>query len=477
MIKKIKKPMIVFHLSVECFPVAKVGGLADVVGALPKYQKKLGVDAKVVMPWYNKPFVQEHEYEVVFDGFIHQIHHTFQVLVLKEKHDVLGYELYLVKIPGLLDRDQVYGYFDESQQFIAFQHAVLHWLSSMKIRPDVLHCHDYHTGLVPFMVEHCPDFEFLKGVKTIGTIHNGEYQGTLDWQMSNYMPRFDAWKWGFLDWNGRINPLATMIKCCNEFTAVSQGYMTELFEEAQGLQDLIKQEHQKAHGIINGIDTEVWDPQTDKMLFENYNIKTANKGKKANKEFLCNEFHLNPDLPLYAFIGRFAGEKGADMLPDIVRRSITETQGALNILILGSGNPQIENTLKQLREEFYVNFAMDLGYKEDLSHKIYAGADFLLMPSRVEPCGLNQMYAMRYGTIPIVRYTGGLKDTVADVSSGGYGLNYTFPGSDDAVHAIKRALYLYGSKKEMNNLRKIIMNLDFSWEKSAKNYITLYKKK
>lgn len=468
--------MKVFHLSVECFPVAKVGGLADVVGALPKYQTKMGIDAKVVMPWYNKPFVNENEFEVVFDGFIHQIHHMYQVLVMKEKHNVLGYELYLVKIPGLLDRDQVYGYFDESQQFIAFQHAVLHWLSAMEIRPDVLHCHDYHTGLVPFMVEYCQDFDFLKGVKTVGTIHNGEYQGTMDWQMSNYMPRFDAWKWGLLDWNGRINPLATMIKCCHEFTAVSQGYMHELFEDAQGLQDLIRQEHKKAHGIINGIDTEVWNPMTDIMLNDHYSRENFEEGKGKNKKWLCEEYGLNPELPLFAFIGRFAGEKGADMLPDIVRRSISETEGALNILILGSGNPQIENTLKQLQEEFHVNFAMDLGYKEALSHKIYAGADFLLMPSRVEPCGLNQMYAMRYGTIPIVRYTGGLKDTVTDISSGGYGLNYTFPGTDDAVHAIKRALYLYDDKEEMQNLRKTIMNLDFSWQKSAENYVNLYRK-
>lgn len=469
--------MKVFHLSVECFPVAKVGGLADVVGALPKYQNKLGVEAKVVMPWYNKPFVHEHEFEVVFDGFIHQAQHMCQVLVMKEKHNTLGYELYLVKIPGLLDRDNVYGYFDESQQFIAFQHAVLHWLSAMQIPVDVLHCHDYHTGLVPFMVEYSPEFEFLKGVKTIGTIHNGEYQGSMDWQMSNYMPRFDAWKWGLLDWHGKINPLATMIKCCHEFTAVSQGYMNELFQEAQGLQELIKQEHRKAHGIINGIDTEVWDPETDPMIYENYSVKNFNEGKQKNKRLICEEYRLNPDLPLFAFIGRFAGEKGADMLPDIVKRCIVETDGALNILILGSGNLHLEHTLKELRNEYHVNFAMDLGYKEDLSHKIYAGADFLLMPSRVEPCGLNQMYSMRYGTIPIVRYTGGLKDTVTDISSGGYGINFTFPGVDDAVHAIKRALYLYEDQEEMKNLRQTLMNLDFSWEKSAENYLTLYGKK
>ncbi|MEG2508714.1 MAG: glycogen/starch synthase, partial [Chryseobacterium sp.] len=157
--------MKIFHLSTECYPVAKVGGLADVVGALPKYQNKIkGIEAKVVMPFYNKPFVKDHDFETVFDGWIHQGGNLLQVQVLKERTNVLEFELYMVRIPGLLDRDNPYGYQDESFQFLAFQHGLLHWLTAMQIRPDVLHCHDYHTGLVPFMIAHCPEFSFLKGV-------------------------------------------------------------------------------------------------------------------------------------------------------------------------------------------------------------------------------------------------------------------------------------------------------------------------
>lgn len=466
--------MNVFHLSVECFPVAKVGGLADVVGALPKYQKKMGIQAKVVMPWYNKPFVNDHEFEVVFDGYIHQPHHRFQVIVMKEKHDVLGFELYLVKIPELLDRDQVYGYWDDSQQYIAFQHAILHWLSAVKIRPDVLHCHDHHTGLVPFMVEYCPDFEFLKGVKTIGTIHNGEYQGTMDWQMSNYMPSFDAWKWGLLDWKGKINPLAALIKCSHQLTTVSQGYLKELAEEGQGIHELIQQEQEKAHGIINGIDTEVWNPETDPMIFENYSELHVTEGKEKNKKRIAQEYGLNPDLPLFAFIGRFAREKGADLLPEIISKSIQETSGSINFMVLGSGDIYLEKRLQELSQEFHVNFALDLGYKEHLSHQIYAAADFLLMPSRVEPCGLNQMYAMRYGSIPIVSYKGGLKDTVLDVSLGGYGFHFDTPESLEAISTIHRAIEWNKDKEKKQSLQKFIMNLDFSWRHSAQKYITLY---
>lgn len=467
--------MTIYHLSTECYPVAKVGGLADVVGALPKYQNKIkDVDAKVVMPWYNKSFVYDHEFEVVFDGFIHQGQNMLQIQVMKEKTNTLGFELFMVKIPGLLDRENPYGYQDESFQFLAFQQGVLHWLTAMQIRPDVLHCHDYHTGLVPFMVEHCPEFEFLKGVKTIGTIHNGEYQGMMRWDMIHFMPTFDHYKWGLLDWNGFINPLASMIKCCTAFTTVSEGYLEELFVSFKGLESLVRDEFGKAYGIINGIDTDVWDPQTDPMLDFNYNSKNVLKIKKKNKQKLCKEYGLNPDLPLFAFIGRFPTEKGADLLPEVVWRSIKQTYGALNIIILGSGNAYIEDKLKELNF-VYANFATDIGYKEHLSHKIYASADFLLMPSRVEPCGLNQMYAMRYGTVPVVSYTGGLRDTVKDISTGGSGLNFTYPGVDDIIHAMVRGLAIYNQKKAMDDLVLSNMNFDFAWEKSAEKYLALYK--
>ena len=468
--------MKIFNLSIECYPVAKVGGLADVVGALPKYLNKIkGVEASVIMPWYNKPFVHEHSFEIVFDGWIHQHNQTFQVIVMKETSKVLGFDLYLVKIPGLLDRDNPYGYWDESQQFLAFQHGVLHWLTAMKIRPDVLHCHDYHTGLVPFMIENCPEFDFLKGVKTIGTIHNGEYQGQMKWDMASYFPWFEGGKWGLLDWDGYINPLATMIKCCHAFNAVSGGYMDELFENFRGLETLVRQEHAKANGIINGIDNEIWDPEIDPFLAFNYSKENADSGKWKNKKEMCEEYGLNPDLPLFSFIGRFAGEKGADFLPEIVAKSIEETYGGLNIIILGSGDKNIENHLTELSYK-YSNFALDLGYKEYLSHKIYASSDFLLMPSRVEPCGLNQMYAMRYGTVPIVRYIGGLRDTVEDISTGGSGINFGEASANAAVHAMHRALHIYHQEGLMENLVQSNMSFDFSWENSAQKYLDLYKK-
>ena len=238
---------------------------------------------------------------------------------------------------------------------------------------------------------------------------------------------------------------------------------------------MVRQEHAKANGIINGIDTEIWDPKIDPFLDFNYGKKDAVAGKLKNKKELCEEYELNPDLPLFSFIGRFAGEKGADFLPEIVEKSIQETYGALNIIILGSGDKNIENQLAELSYK-YSNFAVDLGYKEYLSHKIYASSDFLLMPSRVEPCGLNQMYAMRYGTVPIVRYIGGLRDTVEDISTGGSGINFGEASASATVHAIHRALHIYNQEGLMSQLVQSNMNFDFSWEKSAQKYLDLYNK-
>ncbi len=470
--------MKVFHLSAECYPVAKVGGLADVVGALPKYQNKLGWEASVIMPWYNRSFTREHSFQTVFEGKIILRDRELNFQILKETQNVLGFDLYMVRIDGLLDRENVYGYDDDALQFIAFQVVSLHWMKETKSIPDILHCHDHHTGLVPFMVNHAHDFKELGSqLKTVGTIHNGEYQGWMGWEMVNFLPNFDIANGGLLDWGNIINPMAAMVKCADVFTTVSEGYLQELLTNSgAGLESLYQQESFKSIGIINGIDSEVWNPKTDQMLIANYGATNFVSNKKKNKEELCERYRLNTNLPLISFIGRFATEKGADLLPGIIERMIVERSGDVNFFVLGSGDPTTENRLKELQYRFSGNFAMDLGYNEPLSHIIYAGSDYLLMPSRVEPCGLNQMYSMSYGTIPIVRKTGGLNDTVPDVSEeNGRGFQFNDADVNGACWAIHRALDFEADKKASQKLRRQIMKIDFSWEKSTKKYIELYK--
>ncbi len=465
----------IIHLSAECYPVAKVGGLGDVVGALPKYLQQAGLRVWVVMPWYDKPFVHAHDMEVVYTGSFHQGSRPLEMTVLKEKRNVLGFGLYLIKIPGLLDREEPYGYSDESEQFMAFQHGFLHWITQAGIVPDVVHCHDHHTGLVPFMMYHSERFASLKKVPTVATVHNGQYQGWMDWNKVILLPPFDTWKWGLLDWDKTINPLAALVKCCTAFTTVSAGYLQELMTRANGLEQLFNMERTKSVGIVNGIDTAVWNPEKDTMLSHNYGVTDVQSGKKKNKAFLCKTYGLDPEKPLAAYIGRFADEKGADLLPEIIENILENVDVELSVMVLGSGDSQVQSTIAYLAEKHRGKLGVYIGYQEELAHRIYAGADFLVMPSRVEPCGLNQLYSMQYGTLPIVRSTGGLKDTVRDISEpGGYGIAFLHANVTDAVFAIGRALELYKDKQRMQQLRKQMMKIDFSWDKSAAKYMELY---
>ncbi|GHE23261.1 glycogen synthase [Sphingobacterium griseoflavum] len=467
--------MHVIHLSVECFPLAKVGGLADVVGALPRYQRKLGVNAWVVAPFYDKVFTQERDFDVIHAGTIMQGAELLQYEILKEAGDPLGFPLYLIRIPGKLDREEVYCYPDEAEQWIAFQHAFLHWMKTAAIIPDVVNCHDHHVGLVPFLMKHAIDFNHLSNVKTLFTIHNGQYQGWMPWSKGILLPAFDTWRWGLLDWDGLINPFAAAVKCCDAFSTVSTGYLQELYTQANGLESLFQAESQKGYGIVNGIDGEYWNPEIDSLIAKPYKKSTVRSGKKANKKEFCRSVGLPDNLPLLAFIGRFATEKGADLLPDIIEKIFSNTENKISIFILGSGDDILQENLEELRARYPDLLAAFFGYNEALAHQVYASADLLLMPSRVEPCGLNQLYAMKYGTIPVVRGVGGLKDTVIDVEEdGGYGFVFHGLHVDTAAQAVLRALDVVSNPTVLQKIRQREMSLDFSWDKSAKEYIQLY---
>jgi starch synthase len=468
--------MEIIHLSAECYPVAKVGGLGDVVGALPKYQCKAGHYAKVVIPAYNTKFmhenewINEHEFDIDFAG--QRLHYT----ILKEKNNRLGFDLFCVLIDGLTNRDSVYNQADDTERFLAFQVAALDWLSQWKHQPDVIHCHDHHTGLVPFMIKNCAKFHRLHKVKTVFTIHNGVYQGWMPWSKVAYLPHFDQWKVGLLDWAGMINPMSSAIRCADSVTTVSWSYMHELMQKANGLEGLFQNLHHKCHGILNGIDNEVWNPSTDSYLDFHYNDTNISEIKQKNKESLCETFGLNKENPLIVFIGRLVAEKGADLLAPALGKAMYETQGKISCLVLGSGDKEVENELNRLKELCPGIYGCYIGYNEALSHKVYAAADFILMPSRVEPCGLNQMYALRYGTIPMVRSIGGLKDTVVDFGDeGGYGIRFNHASVDDIVMSSHRALNLYKNKEHFDYIRKKIMSIDHSWEKSQDAYVRVYK--
>ncbi|MBT9485292.1 glycogen/starch synthase [Sediminibacterium sp.] len=467
--------MEIIHVSAECYPVAKAGGLGDVVGALPKYQCKSGDIAKVIMPMYRTKFLYENDWTVDFKGSANLGNWYFDFTVIKEPTNKLGFDLFLIDINGLLDRQKIYGYDDDAERFTAFQIAVVSWISSWEHQPDVVHCHDHHTALIPFMMKYCYDFQHLAAVSTVVTIHNGQYQGWMGWDKSLYIPRWDLWKRGLLDWAGSINPLASGVKCADKVTTVSWSYMDELRENANGLEALFEFEKGKCVGILNGIDNEVWNPSTDTYIDNRFTVKTVTKGKEQNKKILCDQFGLDITKPLFVFIGRLVGEKAADILPAAIRTAIYQTQWNACFLILGSGETSIEWELQQMTNEYQGIYNAYIGYNEQLSHLIYAGADFLLMPSRVEPCGLNQMYAMRYGTVPVVRSTGGLKDTVTDMGdTDGFGIRFNNATIDDLAYSIGRGVSVYQDKKHMEWMRKYMMQIDHSWESTVSEYRQVY---
>lgn len=467
--------MQIVHVSAECYPVAKVGGLGDVVGSLPRFLNELGHDASVVMPMYRSKYLYNHEWEVVHKASSNLGHWWFDYTVIKEKTNEQGFELYLIDINGLLDREKVYGYEDDVERFCAFQIAFANWVCSWEQLPHVIHVHDHHAGLIPFIMQHTYAFKRLESVPSVLTIHNAQYQGSFGWDKTTYLPHWDSWKRGMLEWQGSINPLASAIKCAWKVTTVSNNYLGELKFMSNGLEPLFEYEKGKCNGIINGIDYKVWNPANDSYLKNHYSLESISEGKSKNKEILCREFGLDPQKPLFVFIGRLVGEKGADLLPQSIYDSFKFIGRKMNFLVLGSGESAVESGLSLLKNTGKKDYNLYIGYNEELSHLMYAGADFLLMPSRVEPCGLNQLYAMKYGTIPVVRATGGLKDTVKDLGEdGGYGITFLNASVGDITHAIFRATELYHQKETFNNIRKKIMELDFSWTRSANDYVNLY---
>ena len=462
----------VLHASYECYPFAKIGGMADVVGALPKYLNEIGASCSVVMPRFGIDWDKFGESKHVFHGSFQMDweHVQYDVLLLEK-----DFPVYTIAIPGKFDRPGIYSYHDDVQRSIAFQRAVLHWLLYDALAPrfDVIHCHDHHTGLIPFMLANCIEFESLKGTPTVFTIHNGAYQGAFSWDLYKLLPGFYSQRGGLLEWGNAINPLAAAVKCSWHFNTVSQGYLNELFDSSQGLEGLIRSEAHKASGILNGIDADVWDPRSDPLL-DVHMKRSIDTFKRKNKEAFCEEVGLDPKKPLYLFIGRLAYEKGADMLPSIVGDFVAHFDD-VQWAILGSGEERIEHQLRYLEHVYQDRIKAFIMYNEKLAHRLYASADFLLMPSRVEPCGLNQMYSMRYGGIPIVRNTGGLHDTVAPIHAEG-GNGYVFQHLD--VNEIRGILTasrrLFSHKEVVTEIRKRNAAIDFSWQNSARQYLSTY---
>lgn len=462
-------PSILF-VAAECAPLAKTGGLADVVGTLPKYLNKLGFDARVIVPYHR----------VIKEKYADRIKHLFSfevkmgwrsrfVGIHQMKLD--GVTIWLVKNEEYFS-GPIYQTERESEQYGYFSRAVLDALEWLEFYPDIIHCNDWHTGLIPLLLQSQYRDRPQGRAKTLFTIHNIAYQGlceflfTSDWMSigQEYNPILQRY-------HDRASFMKAACILADRVNTVSPNYAREICtpEFGEGLDEVLRSRGAALGGIVNGIDKTVWNPARDKALPAPFSAKDLS-GKAVCKQELLKEFGFGPeaaDKPLVGMVTRLAEQKGVQLLIDAAEDVLQED---FCLLVLGNGDPGYEDWLRQAEKRWPGKVKAHIGYSDALSHRIYAGCDFFLMPSRFEPCGISQMIAMRYGTLPIVRRTGGLADTVTE--NEGFVFNvYDAPG---LAWALRQALAAYGDKSVMAKRIQNAMKKDFGCDAWAFEYGQLY---
>ncbi len=471
---------IVFTAS-EAAPFIKTGGLGDVAEALPAALSKIkGNEVNLFLPYYgkvkNNPNI---ETTLITDFYIDLSWRKQYVGVYKYKSRKKKLNVYFIDNEYYFDRETEYGQSDDGERFAYFSKAVLEAVVKLDIRPDVIHCNDWQTALVPVFL-HAFYTEQLSGVKTVFTIHNIEYQGWCDQYFLEDTLGLDESYRNKLTYNNCINFMKGAILSVDALTTVSKTYASEIKYPyyAHGLSPIIEEHSFKLDGVVNGINLDMNNPATDSALFCNYGLSDYKIGKAENKKALQELLGLEvrDDVPLIGMVSRIVSHKGFELICDIARDLM---KWDVQIVILGTGDPSFENFLKSIAASNKKKFSLNLCFNSKLASQIYSASDIYLMPSKSEPCGLSQLIAMRYGTIPVVNATGGLKDTVEpfDGRSKGTGFNFQSFSREDLIDALRRCLEVYGGDKDKWNLIvENAMKYDSSWDKPAKEYMEIYNK-
>lgn len=472
--------------SSEVVPYAKTGGLADVVGALPKALAKAQVTTNIVMPYYRKISAKKFG--------ITSTHKKVRVTVgTKEVEGEIytaklakNIDVYFIKQPLYFDREELYqtvegDYPDNAERFAFFSKATLALIQNLNLKCDIIHCNDWQSALIPVYLKttYLNKGEFKK-YKSALTIHNLGYQGVFPpTEMATLGLGWEYFTFDKLEFYGKVNYLKGGIVYADAITTVSKKYAKEILtpEFGCGLEGALEQREKDIYGILNGIDYTNWDPATDPLLPDNFSPKSL-AGKAACRIALQKHFNLplRKDVPIIGIVSRLAAQKGFDLLekvlPELMKTNV-------QIVILGTGEAKYHELLKRMAAKHPQEMGLALAFDNKLAHLIEAGSDFFLMPSHYEPCGLNQMISMKYGTIPIVRATGGLDDSVVSFDSNtwkGNGFKFAEYKAADCLNAINEAINIYKQPALWNKLIINAMNEDFSWDRSAKQYIALYNK-
>jgi starch synthase len=468
--------MKVLFATSEAYPFAASGGLADVSGALPKALRTRLIGCRVILPLYEST-PQNLRDTMQFVGSISvPVSWRRQYCgVFEARYNGVIY--YLIDNQYYFKRAGLYGHYDDAERFAFFSRAVLEVLTLIDFKPDIIHCNDWQTALIPVYLRmfYSHDERYSR-IKTVYTIHNIQYQGKFGLEILGDVFGLPENARSLVEYGDCINLMKGGIECANRVTTVSPTYAGEIMDPwfSYGLDGILRERAWKLSGIVNGIDTTVYDPQTDGKIYERYSADQP-EGKAVNKAALQRLFGLpeRPDVPLIAMVTRLVAHKGLDL---IKARLHAVLQNDVQMVVLGSGDYEYENFLYDIASAYPDKFKLKLGFIPDLAHKIYAGSDIFLMPSKSEPCGLSQMVALRYGSIPVVRETGGLKDTITD-SGDGQGNGFTFANynADEMAHAVYRAIEGYRNADGWRMLVERAMKCDNSWGSSANAYIRLYK--
>ena len=464
----------ILFVASEARPFIATGGLADVIGSLPQaLAKDPKYDIRVVLPLYSdiKPELRR---KMSFLGNIYvplSWRNQYCGIFTCEQNGVTFYFIdneYYFKRPGC------YGYYDDGERFAFFSRSVMEFLPFINFYPDILHCHDWQAALAAIYLKtiYCkrPEYQFIRA---LFTIHNIEYQGKYSLDILEDLfgiSNSDAY---LLEFNGCINLMKGAIECCERFSTVSPTYAKEIqtAQYAHGLQDIIRKNDFKLTGILNGIDIDMYNCETDKALFANYNANNF-EGKAVCKAELQKMLSLPvKDVPIIAMISRLVSHKGLELVKTIAEDMLHED---IQFVLLGTGDSAYENYFRELGVKYEGKVSANIAFNGDLSKKIYSGADIFLMPSISEPCGLSQMIASRYATVPIVRETGGLYDSIKPFSRGGNGFTFASCNAYDLLYVVHEALDAYKNREVWQGLMQKAVNTDFSWLRSAEEYKKLY---
>ena len=471
----------ILMVAAEGLPFIKSGGLADVIGSLPQELAKKGHEVRVIMPLYLKIAQKfHHEFTLEAQFSVSIAYHEVPVNIWSTmRKDV---KFYFVEHKGYFERNEMYGHIDDGERFAYFQKAVIEMCNQLNYFPEIMHCHDWHTGMIPAMCKEGHSFdERYRNIRFVYTIHNLAYQGNFGVEMLDSCLGLDyrIYDNGNVRYDGGISFMKSGILYADKVTTVSPTYSQEILTPQYGehLEMVLNIRKYDLWGITNGIDIEYWDPKTDPEIPYHYNKVNVKKAKALNKEALQKELGLNVDqnVLLIGVVSRLTWQKGFYLMMEKLSEICAMP---IQLAVLGSGEASIEEKMGQLEAGNKGKIAFYKGYNDSLAHRIYGASDLFLMPSLFEPCGISQLISMRYGTLPLVRETGGLKDTVTpynEFEKTGNGFSFANYNSDEMVQVMYNAIDVYYNRKEdWKILVRNAMNTDVSWAKSAETYCQLY---